>query len=48
VVWVSHDVEADRRRADLLLALEGGRPAYFGPASQWTPEPAQSPKEAAC
>ena len=37
VVWVSHDVAGDLPRADLVLALEGGGCAYFGPARNFTP-----------
>ncbi|MCM0756743.1 ABC transporter ATP-binding protein [Desulfovibrio aminophilus] len=38
VVWVSHDLEGDRGRADLLLALDRGRAAFFGPAAAYRPE----------
>ncbi|MDY0304971.1 MAG: heme ABC exporter ATP-binding protein CcmA [Desulfovibrionaceae bacterium] len=38
VVWVSHDLAGDRDRADLLLALDRGRRAFFGPAADYRPE----------
>lgn len=40
VVWVSHDLAGDRPCADLVLALDKGRAAYFGPAAGYAPEAA--------
>jgi heme exporter protein A len=46
VVWVSHDVAGDLPRADLVLALENGGCAYFGPARDFVPAGAVGPARA--
>ena len=35
VVWVSHDVQRDLRRADLVLEIQKGKAAYCGPAESY-------------
>ncbi|GAB7080775.1 heme ABC exporter ATP-binding protein CcmA [Megalodesulfovibrio paquesii] len=39
VIWISHHLERDLAEADAVLALSGrGAPAYYGPATGYTPE----------
>jgi heme exporter protein A len=38
VVWVSHQVEQDKRLVDRVLELAGGGAAYYGPASEYVLE----------
>jgi len=38
VIWISHHVAEDTALADKVLALGGKKVAYFGPASDFTPE----------
>lgn len=38
IVWISHDLERDLGRADLVLGLGGRRMSYFGPAQGFSPE----------
>ncbi|BCS90145.1 ABC transporter ATP-binding protein [Pseudodesulfovibrio sediminis] len=40
VIWISHHVVEDTALADKVLALGGKKVAYFGPASEFTPEAA--------
>jgi len=38
VVWISHDLERDLPRADLVLCLGGREMTYFGTAADFIPE----------
>ncbi|BBD08371.1 heme ABC exporter ATP-binding protein CcmA [Desulfovibrio ferrophilus] len=37
VVWISHDVSGDLKRADLVFAIAGKGCGYFGPAADYVP-----------
>jgi len=38
IVWISHDLERDVRKADTILHLSARSMAFFGPASGFSPE----------
>jgi heme exporter protein A len=38
IVWISHDLERDVRKADTILQLSARSMAFFGPASGFSPE----------
>jgi heme exporter protein A len=40
IVWISHDLERDLGRADMVLGLGGRGMTYFGPAQGFSPEAA--------
>lgn len=40
IVWISHDLDRDVRRADTVLRLEGREMTYCGPVADWMPESA--------
>lgn len=48
VVWVSHQVEHDRKLVDKVLAVKGGRSEYYGPAEQYDPVVNHEPEAARC
>jgi heme exporter protein A len=38
IVWISHDLDRDLKRADMVLGLGGRGMSYFGPAHGFSPE----------